>query len=146
MNILLAIDGSVCSERAVESVARRPWPAGSQIRIVSAISPPVPVTPDPLVLYVGFRDELMEAERTRARATLDRAVERLRAGSSAALQVEVKVLEGNPKRVIIEEAESWGADLIVVGSHGYTGFEHWLLGSVAQAVASHAQCSVQIVR
>jgi nucleotide-binding universal stress UspA family protein len=38
------------------------------------------------------------------------------------------------------------ADLIVVGSHGYRGFKRFLLGSVSQAVASHAKCSVEIVR
>jgi nucleotide-binding universal stress UspA family protein len=146
MKILLAIDGSGCSERAVDEVARRPWPDGSQIKIISAVSLYVPVAPDPIVLYVGYRDELLEAERRRARAALDGAVEKLRAGGGARLQVATKVIEGNPKRAIIEEAESWGADLVVVGSHGYTGVRRWLLGSVAHAVVSHAPCSVEIIR
>ena len=37
-------------------------------------------------------------------------------------------------------------DLIVVGSHGYSGIKRWLLGSVAQSVVSHAPCSVEVVR
>ena len=48
--------------------------------------------------------------------------------------------------VIVDEAENWKADLIVVGSHGYTGIKKWLLGSVAQSVVSHAPCSVEVVR
>jgi nucleotide-binding universal stress UspA family protein len=48
--------------------------------------------------------------------------------------------------VILEQSEAFGADLIVVGSHGLGNFERFLLGSVAQAVALHAKCSVEIVR
>jgi nucleotide-binding universal stress UspA family protein len=48
--------------------------------------------------------------------------------------------------VILDEAESWGADLIVVGSHGYRAWERFLLGSVSQSVVSHAKCSVEVVR
>ncbi|HKG22127.1 MAG TPA: universal stress protein, partial [Blastocatellia bacterium] len=53
---------------------------------------------------------------------------------------------GHPRYLITDEAERWGADLIVVGSHGYQGLTRLLLGSVSQAVASHAKCSVEIVR
>jgi nucleotide-binding universal stress UspA family protein len=48
--------------------------------------------------------------------------------------------------MILDEAERWGADLIVVGSHGYRAWERFLLGSVSQAVVSHAKCSVEVVR
>jgi hypothetical protein len=75
-----------------------------------------------------------------------RAVGKLRGGGGAGLRIAAKVVEGNPKRAVIEEAASWGADLIVVGSHGYTGVGRWLLGGVARAVVSHAPCSVEVVR
>ena len=52
----------------------------------------------------------------------------------------------SPKDAIVEEAERWGADLIVVGSHGYRGPERALLGSVSHAVATQAKCSVEIAR
>ena len=48
--------------------------------------------------------------------------------------------------MIVDEAKDWPADLIVVGSHGYSGVKRWLLGSVAQSVVSHAPCSVEVVR
>jgi nucleotide-binding universal stress UspA family protein len=56
------------------------------------------------------------------------------------------VLSGNPKEVILDEAQKWGADLIVVGSHGRRGIKRFLLGSVSEAVAMNAHCSVVVVR
>jgi nucleotide-binding universal stress UspA family protein len=56
------------------------------------------------------------------------------------------VVVDSPRDAIVEEAERRGADLIVVGSHGYRGPERALLGSVSQAVATQAKCSVEIAR
>ena len=56
------------------------------------------------------------------------------------------MIDGSPKQVIVEQAEQWGADLIVVGCHGFGPVKRFLLGSVSQAVAVHAPCSVEIVR
>ncbi len=81
-----------------------------------------------------------------ARAAVERAAATLRGGENGGLQVSTEVLTGSPKSTIVEEAEAWGADLIVVGSHGYRTWERMLLGSVSQAVAAHAECSVEIVR
>jgi nucleotide-binding universal stress UspA family protein len=62
------------------------------------------------------------------------------------LSTETAVREGDPRSTIVNEAEAWGADLIVVGSHGRSGLARWLLGSVAQAIVAHAPCSVEVVR
>ena len=62
------------------------------------------------------------------------------------VHISTEMIEGSPKEAILNEAESWGADLIVVGSHGYGGFQRFLLGSVSQAVALHARCPVEIAR
>ena len=147
MKILLAIDGSPCSERAVEEVARRPWPADSQVRVVSVVEPPMPLVSEPYMGAVGYFEEAERLKREQAVEVLERAAVKLRgADGSTGLQVSTEVLTGSPKRVIVEEAEAWGADLIVVGSHGYKSWERMLLGSVSQAVAAHAECSVEIVR
>lgn len=60
--------------------------------------------------------------------------------------VDGESLPGPPRIVILDEAETWGADLIVVGSHGYRAWERFLLGSVSQSVVSHANCCVEVVR
>jgi nucleotide-binding universal stress UspA family protein len=65
---------------------------------------------------------------------------------SKGLEVTTAVDWGDPRPKIIDDAAKWGADLIVVGSHGCKGLERFFLGSVSDAVARHAGCSVEIVR
>ncbi len=92
-------------------------------------------------------DGLEQAMHERARAAVEKATAKLLADSDGRiLHVTMGVLSGVPKRAILEEAERFGADLIVVGSHGHGMLERFLLGSVSQAVALHATCSVEIVR
>jgi nucleotide-binding universal stress UspA family protein len=56
------------------------------------------------------------------------------------------VIFGDPRSVIVDQAEEWSADLIVIGSRGLTSLKRLLLGSVAQSVINHAPCSVAVVR
>lgn len=143
MKILLAIDGSEHSAAAVEEVAARPWPSGTQVRVLSAVERVVP--PAAEIWYdAGGNLEQARQEMTKHADQLTAGVaETLRASDLAA---ETAVRDGDPRSVIVDEAKEWGADLIVVGSHGYTGVKRWLLGSVAQSVVSHAPCSVEVVR
>jgi len=92
-------------------------------------------------------EEIEKIASERATAAVEKAAAKLRAGeTNRQLSVATKVRYGSPKGVILEEAEAFGADLIVVGSHGHGMLERFLLGSVSQAVALHAKCSVEIVR
>ena len=62
------------------------------------------------------------------------------------LNITAEVVTGSPQRVLVEKAQEWGADLMVVGSHGYGFWERALLGSVSNSVVHHAPCSVLVVR
>jgi nucleotide-binding universal stress UspA family protein len=62
------------------------------------------------------------------------------------LKVETVLREGKADLEIVDEARDWGADLIVIGSHGYTGLKRLVLGSVAQSVVGRAPCSVEVAR
>ena len=147
MKILLAIDGSPCSDTAVEEVVRRPWPPDTQVRIISVVEPPGALTAEPYMGVAGYFEEVERLKRQQAEEVLTRAAAALRGGAGTAqLGLVTEALTGSPKRTIVEEAERWGADLIVVGSHGYHTWERMLLGSVSQSVAAHARCSVLIVR
>ena len=93
---------------------------------------------------VNYYEEMDAALRKQAQNLVDQALQRLKPNKS--ISVDASLLPGPPKTVILDEAESWGADLIVVGSHGYSAWKRFLLGSVSQAVVSHAKCSVEVVR
>jgi nucleotide-binding universal stress UspA family protein len=146
MKILLATDGSDCSKAAVNSVAERPWPEGSEVKIISAIEIPYVPTTEAWVLPDRYYDELEVAVKAQAETAIKDAVEQIKSGRTAELKVIGEVRSGSAKDVILDEAEKWNADLIVLGSHGYSGLQRFLLGSVSQAVATHAHCSVEIVR
>jgi nucleotide-binding universal stress UspA family protein len=145
MKILLAVDGSQCSDAAVAEVARRPWPAGSEVRIISVAEwPALPALQDSLPLHL--KEDLEKSSLRHAEGIAERAIAALCENESQDLPISKAITIDSPKDAIIEEAEAWGADLIVVGSHGYRGYKRFLLGSVSQAVAAQAKCSVEIVR
>ncbi len=145
MKILLAVDGSVFSDAAVASLAKRPWPADSEVKIISVMEPFQPYMTEVWSLPADFWEEMDKSAKQQANDALDKAVEMFNSAEST-LVIHTEIAKGNPKSVIVDEAEKWGADLIVLGSHGYTGLKRMFLGSVSQAVASHAKCSVEIVR
>jgi nucleotide-binding universal stress UspA family protein len=78
-----------------------------------------------------------------AQSIADLSAEKLRA---AGLAVTAIAIEGDPKRVLLDEAEKWEADCIFVGARGLRRIQRLLLGSVSGAVAAQANCSVEVVR
>jgi nucleotide-binding universal stress UspA family protein len=135
MKILIGIEGSIFGYNAARFVAQLPWSSGTQVRLISAVEAD----------SMSGRVELEESNvYKQASKAIDSAVAILRGGGG--LEITTEIVEGSPKHIILDEAERWRADLIVVGSHGRRGLQRFLLGSVSQAVALHAPCSVQIVR
>ena len=146
MKVLLAVDGSACSDAAVQEVARRPWPVGTIIKVFSVAELPYLGMTEPMVLPNDFYAELEKAQQEKAQAAIAKALTTLRAQKEWAVELIAEQKMGHAPSTILDEAEEWGADWIVVGSHGYRGLQRFLLGSVAQAIATHAPCSVAIVR
>lgn len=146
MRILLAVDGSPCSEAAINEVASRPWPSRSGLKIVSAFQIPLSPTPEAWAIQAKYFEEVDRAVREQAQKVIDAASARLKKALGQSVNVTGQILAGSPQSAILEEAERWRADLIVVGSHGYGTWHRLLLGSVSQAVVSHAKCSVEVAR
>jgi nucleotide-binding universal stress UspA family protein len=142
MRILLATDGSDYSMAAVRSVASRPWPDGTEVKVVSSVRL-ILLTADPW--YSGGEPlvRLLEEQQKYALQYVKDAEKLIRASG---LKVTGAVMTDGAKRSIVDEAEDWGADLIVLGSHGRRGFKRVLLGSVSEAVMMHAPCSVDVIR
>jgi nucleotide-binding universal stress UspA family protein len=140
MRIMVGTDGSDCSQKALCAVATRPWPPETVVKVISVRQPVFPESG-----IQDLTDDILEDERRRADDALTSARQTLR---SAKLKLcdSSGTLFGEPRTVLLDEAKSWGADLIVVGSHGRHGFDRVLLGSVSEAVAMHAHCSVEVIR
>lgn len=136
MRIVLAIDGSECSETALKSAQKLYCPIGTEIKVVTALdfSEPLPVV-----------DDVKVRESIAAERLISEAVDQLRQ-SHPHSEVTGEVLDGYPVDAILSLSRNWIADLIVVGSHGRRGFSRYWLGSVSRAVLLHAPCAVRIVR
>ncbi|HEX3086155.1 MAG TPA: universal stress protein [Pyrinomonadaceae bacterium] len=146
MKILIGVDGSPYSDAAIDEVAQRVWPEGSEVRVVHAFELPLSPTPEVWALPTHYYEQLDHALRSQSQSIVAEAVEKLKAASGESLKVDSEIILGSPRAALIDEAARWKADLIVVGSHGYPTWERFLLGSVSQSVVSHANCSVEVVR
>jgi len=150
MKILLATDGSDCSIAAALSVASRPWPAGTEFKVLSVeelvtVQSALAGYPLASIYPASLLEELMAEARARALAAVDGARKALKQAGLNVLD-EQPIPIGDPRAVILDSAQAWPADLIVLGSHGRRGLDHFLMGSVAESVAIHAHCSVEVVR
>jgi nucleotide-binding universal stress UspA family protein len=143
MKVLLAIDSSEYSAQAIKEVAKRPWPPKTIVRVISVVEPVPPPAVELWYDASGSLEQVQQQMTKRATELTQKTSERLK---RKGLKIESAVREGDARSVIVDEARKWSADLIVLGSHGYTGIKRLLLGSVASSVVSHAPCSVEIVR
>lgn len=144
VRILIGVDGSPEAETAVREVASRAWPLGSEARVVVVDDPLTPtmighlIPPVKRAVEESNREELEWVE-----GVIEKASRELKA---AELKVTSSVLEGNPKNILVEEGERWGADCVFLGSTGFGRFKRFLLGSVSAAVAARASCSIEVIR
>ena len=146
MKLLFATDGSEYSKAALEEIANSPYPVGSSVHIISIIDNVV-FTPGnaPMGAMNEYYAEAGRMALSKAKDNIKNAEEVLQM-KNPILTVTTAIINGSPKSIILEESEKFGADLIIVGSHGYRAVKRFLLGSVSQAVALHAKCSVEIIR
>ena len=140
MQILLAVDDSKFSDAALQVVIAQIPPQGTEVLVLHVVEP-ITLSPPPQ-MSAGYAPEL-ESRVKDGRELVEREAQRLR---TAGFKADGAVENGDIREKIIDAAAEWRADLIVMGSHGRRGVQRFLLGSVAEHVARHAQCSVEIVR
>jgi nucleotide-binding universal stress UspA family protein len=140
MKILLGVDDSRFSADLVRAVADQFRPKDTEVRVLHVLQPVA--LSEPPEMAAGYAPEL-ESEERPAHDLVERIAKELR---SAGFMADTAVVTGDVRESIIDAAAEWNSDLIVVGSHGQSGLRRFLLGSVAEFVARHAGCSVEIVR
>jgi nucleotide-binding universal stress UspA family protein len=144
--IVVGVDGSDASRDAMRWAAEEARLRSSSLVAVYAWSfiPPQPIgDPGMLAVPVGDLPGQLSAEEDAARAALDAAVDDA-LGAEPGVEVERKLAEGDAGDVLV--AESADAELLVVGSHGRSGFKAAILGSVSRHVVAHAACPVVVVK
>ena len=147
MRILLAVDDSECSAAAVRAVIAQFTPGHSDVLVLHADEWPKGLAPS-----MAFAEGPAAAQSVMSvHDERRRAAEALVAATTAQLcaagfTATPSVRNGDPRHLIPACAEDWHADLVVLGSHGRKGLDRLILGSVSDAVARHARCSVEIVR
>lgn len=144
VKIVVGVDGSPESQAAIKVIAQREWPKGSKVLLITATDH-VPakdfnkmldlVTPD----NTKPMDELDQIKRLLAQVLEAELI-------ASGLSVTSLITAGDPRKVLIDEANKWGADTIFIGSRGFGRFQRLLLGSVSTAISARADCSVEVVR
>ena len=141
--ILVALDGSECSDLVVETVIGRTWPADTQFLLVTADDDP------------GNRPEISSLDAVReghkdspeAKAWLERVLQGpMQKFEKAGLSAEQVCRWASASSLILDQAEEWKADCIFIGARGVGRVSRMVLGSVSAAVAARAKCTVEVVR
>lgn len=139
MKILMGVDDSTFSDVLVRATVKQFRPETAEVlvlHVLQEVGPPVPE------MAASYAPE-MAGERKSAHTLVERVAKEL---SSAGFKTEIAVEVADVREGIIDAALRWGADLILVGSHGKRGIRRFLLGGTAEFVARHAGCCVEIIR
>ncbi len=151
MKILIATDGSKCATEAKEDLLRAGLPPDAEAIVFSVADVWLP----PDNVNTGLPAELNEvAQKARLRAEEALTIARQHADAGAlklqslfpSWKIRSEATADSPGWGIISRAEHWPADLVVVGSHGFSGVDKLIQGSVSQKVVTHAHCPVRIGR
>jgi nucleotide-binding universal stress UspA family protein len=142
--ILCPTDGSKYSLAALHSVAHRPWPKDSEVKVISIPEPFMPLGQFPNIEFKEVEESNAAAVEDAKKYAVEAAEILCKAGLKAVVQTPLS--RDADVQEIVKIAESWGAQLIVMGSHGRRGFDRMTMGSVSEGVALHAPCSVEVIR
>jgi nucleotide-binding universal stress UspA family protein len=139
--ILVPLDGSTRAESAIPTAARLVQASGGSVVLLQVVEPPVSsgkFSAPEAYPKVGTDEELAEATEYLKNLA--------QSGDLSGITTEVQTLAGAVVPTIIAATQSLHADLIVLSSHGYTGFKRWTLGSVAHKLVPHSPVPVLLLR
>jgi len=142
--IVVGTDGSDTAAEAVRHAAELARIHGARLHVVSAYSATLSSKLQAERELLPEEERWMVSPGEQAERVLVEAAKTIEA--TTGVSVETHALPGDPAEVIIQLAETLGAELVVVGNKGMSGITRFLLGSVPSKVAHHASCSVLIVR
>jgi nucleotide-binding universal stress UspA family protein len=143
--IAVAIDGSKTSDMALDEAIKLSSGMNSTLLLLH-VCEEMPIMWEPDDMITVQVEEMMKVIADSARALLEKYQKRV---ASQGIAVETRLVEfvgGRVGGIISGEAQKWNADLLVLGTHGRKGFEHLLMGSVAEGVIRSASMPVLLIR
>jgi nucleotide-binding universal stress UspA family protein len=129
--ILLCLDGSSYADAALNALGKRDWPAGTEICLLTAVHS---------LPEIALSE--LKVDQARAETFHEKATQAL---MKTGIHITSTIKEGDPKQVILDQADAWQADCLFLGSRGLNTFHRFWLGSVSTSVVARARCSVEIV-
>ncbi len=133
MRILIAVDSSPFANDLLDELARRRWPAQTELCLLTIVEPAGGPEPD---------REYFHQVKIILQDRVNRLIERL----PGQLKITGELIVGGAAPSILKEATRWKADLLIIGSHGDTGARRESIGSVAAAIVNDAPCSLEVVK
>ena len=154
MKLLIAYDGSACSESALDDIVRAGLPSSGEALIITVaevwLPPPAAATVDPQT--PDFIEDIARRHREKGEKWLVQADTLVKHAQTRLInmlpgwKVEARSTYGSPAMEILTTADEFGPDRIVVGSHGHSALGRLILGSVSHKLLAEADCSVTVVR
>jgi nucleotide-binding universal stress UspA family protein len=148
LRILVGVDETPASEVVVAALAARHFPPQTQVKLVTATGVFEYFSSDILGSSVAVvpSDTIDELRRTAAEAATAVQEKLLAAYPDWKVTLSREVIEGDPKSVLLDIAEKWPADAIMLGTRDLSGAERFFIGSVSSAIVAHAPCTVEVIR
>lgn len=155
MRILIGYDGSECAEAALDDLARAGLPGGTEALVLSVaeLMPLAATQMMPAAYPIADPSEASVLPAAAAMEAVQKAAEEHARRAAMKLQqmfpdwrIGAEVGNDSPGHALVSRAQTWNADLIVIGSHGRSRLARLVLGSVSQMVVTHASCSTRVVR
>jgi nucleotide-binding universal stress UspA family protein len=146
VRIIIGLDGSPDAELAMEAVAERAWPAGSEAHLITVLDDRLSfLTPSliPRLARWSSAADSVDDDEAWVDRMMKAATDKLQ---TAGLKISCEVVRGAPSQRLLDAAVDWQADCIAIGARGLSGIERFLIGSVSSDIAVRANCSVEVVR
>ena len=144
-HILLATDGSDASKPALQEAIRLTHNQRAHLKVIFVVDESFVYHGGPGYDYLSY----LSACREEGQSILNETAKDIKQQSSISFEtalLELKPFQGRIADVIIEEAQEWKADILIIGTHGRRGFNHLLMGSVAENIIRIATIPVLLVR
>lgn len=145
MRILIAVDFGLFGKAQIEMMRSLNCDKNTRVKVLHVIEPLCWELQTGYPATIPLSGTIINERRDAAKRLVHAVADQLKAQTSIEA-IDAEVREGSISDQIVVAAESFGADLLIVGSHGKSGIARFLLGSTSQSVSTHAKCSILIAR